>query len=246
MKSVVSLFDESGNALRPWAAAGFACYAFDILNIDKPDEVFPGGGFIRFVYADLMPTDWRVDGCTNPMIEEIISIRPVFVMGFPPCTDLAVSGARHFEAKRARDPDFQDRAVALCRVVETVGERCGVAWFLENPVSVLSSKWRKPDHLFHPCYYGGYLPEYDVHPRWPEYIMPRDAYEKLTKLWTGGDFAMPDRLSVDPLTVRYENGVSGSTQFAKLGGKSAKTKQIRSETARGFALANCIANMQRV
>ena len=228
--NVVSLFDESGNALRPWAEAGFHCYAFDIENKNNRED-FPSDGFIYYANADLFDTIW---------ISRIIELKPVFVMGFPPCTDLAVSGAKHFARKLAADPECQRRATRLARLVELIGEECGVPWFAENPVSVLATLWRKPDCYWHPYEFGGYLPENDIHPRWPEYILPRDAYEKLTCFWTGNGYELPEKKPVSFISVRYENGVKGSVQFAKLGGKSKKTKQIRSETPRGLALANFV------
>jgi hypothetical protein len=91
--------------------------------------------------------------------------------------------------------------------------------------------WRKPDYYFDPCDYGGYLPEDDQHPLWPDYIAPRDAYTKKTSLWTGGSFKMPEKRQVEPLSP------GASQQYRKLGGKSQKTKNIRSATPRGFAKA---------
>lgn len=218
---IVSLFDESGNAVRPWAEAGHTCYCFDRLNTGAV-EAFASGGSIARLYADLTDSE---------TVQRIIALKPVHVMGFPPCTDLAVSGAKHFETKAAADPLFQYKAVALCRVVETVGETCGVPWFAENPISMLATLWRKPDYYFHPWQFGGYLPVGDTHPRWPQYIVARDAYKKLTALWVGGGWKLPRLAPVAPAE-------GYSIQFKKLGGKSAKTKRIRSETPRGFAIAN--------
>ncbi len=154
-------------------------------------------------------------------------------MAFPPCTDLAVSGARHFASKRERDPLFQEKAVATARIASNIGDALGVTYIIENPVSVLSSAWRKPNHSFNPWEYGGYLPENDAHPWFPMYIAPRDAYPKKTCLWTSDDFVMPEKKPVN-LPDGY------STQQNKLGGKSAKTKLIRSLSPRGFfkAIAN--------
>jgi len=217
---VVSLFDESGNMLEPWANAGYECIAYDILNTGVKIE-HRSGGSILFKHADLMSPE---------NIAEIVSVKPVIVFGFPPCTHLAVSGARHFESKRAANPRFQEDAVALCKVVEHVGELTGAPWMLENPVSVLATMWRKSNFWFHQYEYGGYLPIDDEHPRWPEYIMPRDAYPKSTHIWCGNGFSQPLKR-----VVAVDEGYS--VQFHKLGGKSAKTKQIRSETPRGFAQA---------
>lgn len=217
--NVVSLFDESGNALRPWASAGYTCWAFDTLNDGRAEYI--GDGVIHYIEADLTDPDW---------IENIVSLMPVFVMGFPPCTDMAVSGSSHFEKKMRDNLFFQAEATALARTVETVGNLCKCPWFAENPVSTLATSWRKPDEVFDPCDYGGYLPADDIHPRWPEYITPRDAYPKTTLLWSNKQFKMPLKLPV-PIEPGW------STQQKKLGGKSAKTKQIRSETPRGFAQA---------
>lgn len=214
------MFDESGNMGRPWAEAGYTVHCYDILNDDRVER-FASGGAIHFHQADL--TDAAV-------LASIVALRPCIVFGFPPCTDLAVSGAAWFATKRQRDPSFQDKAVALARAVEVVGSGAGCPWFAENPVSVLSSMWRKPDYRFHPWEYGGYLPEDDTHPRWPGYIVARDAYPKLTCLWAGGGFTMPVKKPV-------QRAAGYSLQHSKLGGKSARTKQIRSETPRGFALA---------
>ena len=188
--TVVSLFDESGNMGRPWAERGAVVHCIDILNEFKIEE-FPSGGKIIWHNRDL-----NNDGCLKGLAA--VS-RPDIIFGFPPCTDLAVSGAAHFASKRIKDANFQINAVSLARQVEKLGNLCGVPWFAENPVSVLASMWRAPDYRFHPFEYGGYLPENDVHPRWPEYIAPRDKYRKKTCLWTGNGFIMPPKKSVgDP------------------------------------------------
>jgi len=229
---IVSMFDESGNALRPWAVAGHQCHAFDWVNVPHIER-FASGGSIEYHWADF--TDIRC-------VMSVISLRPDFVMGWPDCTHLAVSGSLHFADKLAKDPDIQRNAVRLARTVEFVGMMTGAPWMAENPVSMLSSMWRKSNYRFDPCHYGGYLPSDDVHPRWPEYIPPRDAYTKKTCIWSGNGFVMPPRMPVDPIVIEYENGVKGSPQFSKLGGKSKKTKQIRSEGPRGFLNAVFYAN----
>ena len=230
--TVVSLFDESGNMGRPWAARGAMVHCFDIQNKDKKDRVeFVGEGMIFYHDHDLMNT--------SNLLRIRDALDPDIIFGFPPCTDLAVSGAAHFERKRQKNPHFQQEAVKLARQVELLGKLTGAPWFAENPVSVLATLWRKPDYSFQPYEYGGYLPENDTHPRWPDYIAPRDKYRKKTCLWTGNGFIMPPKKSVgDP--------GGDSAQHRKLGGKSAKTKQIRSETPRGFALAVMEANYENL
>lgn len=50
---------------------------------------------------------------------------------------------------------------------------------LENPVSTLSTYWRKPDFYFHPYEFTGYTGDAE------------DNYTKKTCLWTGAGFKFP-------------------------------------------------------
>jgi len=100
----------------------------------------------------------------------------------------------------------------LVHLVRDLGEFLTCPWGLENPVSVISSMWRRPNFYFHPHEYGGYLPVNDVHPSYPEYIKPRDAYPKKTCIWSGNGFIEPPR---NP--VYCDTGYSD--QHEKLGGK---------------------------
>jgi len=224
---VLSLYDYTGEALKPWAEAGYTCYAFDIQHPDiGKRDTFEGGGYIEYIQMDL----WNLDNihliCDWFKDEDV-----VFGMAFPVCTDLAVSGAAHFARKEQENPGFQIRASNHARWCAALFDSLGVPYFIENPVSRLATLWRKPDYSFHPYEYGGYIHEDDAeHPKWPDYIAPRDAYPKKTCLWTGGGFTMPWTDPVEP-----EEG--HSRQHLKLGGKSMKTKNIRSATPRGFARA---------
>ena len=225
---VVSLYDYTGSALKPWADAGYQCYAFDIQH-DQHGSVtnyHDNGGSIEYIHADLH------DNKTIRSIHKMLSSLPVkFAMAFPVCTDMAVSGAAHFSNKAKADPLFQVKAVKHAKDCSYLFNLLNVPYFIENPVSVLATKWRKPDHYFHPYEYGGYIAYSEAkHPRWPDYIADFDAYPKKTCLWVGGGFVMPDKVSVG-------TDFGYSTQHKKLGGKSKKTKDIRSATPRGFAIA---------
>lgn len=214
---IISLFDLTGVMVAPWLAAGYECHIIDLQH--KPgthrDKKTPR--LVR-IGADLRA------GWIPP--REIID-RVVFLMGFPECTNVAVSGAAHFIKKGPRGLALGLDLFATCK---ELGEWLGVPYAIENPVSTLASYCGKPDYYFNPYEYGGYLPENDRHPRWPDHIAPRDAYPKKTCLWTGGGFIMPP-----PRPVTPEPGYS--QQHTKLGGKSLKTKNIRSATPRGFAKA---------
>ena len=79
---VISCFDLTGTMVRPWADAGYRCYCVDIQH---PKGETRQGNIIK-VGADMR--DWL------PPREPIR-----FASFFPPCTDVAVSGARWFRDK---------------------------------------------------------------------------------------------------------------------------------------------------
>jgi len=234
-KVVISLYDFTGEALKPWAEQGYTCYAYDIQHEkDNPRKECFGKGAIWYTYCDLQKNSGTVH---KTLIEHHERHDVIFGMAFPVCTDMAVSGAAHFAKKAEANPLFQEQAVKHAIDCADLFDDLGCPYFVENPVSVLATKWRKSDYRFHPYEYGGYIPYGEAqHPLWPEYIAPQDAYPKKTCLWTGNGFVMPTKVSVE-LKKGY------SKQHLKLGGKSARTKNIRSATPRGFARAVMEANV---
>ncbi|MBF84057.1 MAG: Dcm methylase [Acidobacteria bacterium] len=225
---VLSLYDHSGVLLHPWARAGYECHAYDIKHVDHRQRI--GDNVIHFHKADLHDLEQ-----VRRIIDTFQGKEVVFGAAFPVCTDLAVSGIIHWPSKEGHDPDFQYKAARYAIWCRRVFTELQCPWFIENPKSRLSSLWRKPDYKFHPYEYGGYLPEDDEHPTWPQYIAPRDAYPKETYLWTGGGFKMPPKKKVIP-----EDGYS--RQYGKIGGSHPNVKEIRSMTPRGFSIANYQAN----
>lgn len=246
-KAVISLYDYTGEAVRPWAEAGYQCLCLDIQHpvggghIEQGDYYPETGGAIWKIHWD---RDWTIER-TIKMIEEKARGPIVAGFAFPVCTDLASSGARHWGDKADRDPSFQVTAAWHARRAAVILDAFTGNWLIENPNGALTRLWRKWDHTFDPCEYGGYLPE-GPHPRWPEYIPSQDAYTKRTNLWCGSEFIMPERKPVEPIKVTFTKRdgsvTTGSPQWAKLGGKSMKTKNIRSATPRGFARAVFEAN----
>ena len=223
---VWSLFDGSGLMAQPWAEAGHTCYCFNYDGADHGDYTRLGA---KVEHENIHYINAWID---NKFDFEVV---PDIIFAFPPCTDLAVSGAAHFETKRRKNPTFQVEAVITCKTAARLAKKYDVPYMIENPVSVLSSLWRKPDYVFNPYEYGGYLPEDDTHPMFPDVIPARDAYAKKTCLWAGNGFVTPDVAVVAA-------GSGDNPGWAKLGGKSARTKTIRSLTPRGFAKAVYGAN----
>lgn len=203
--TVISLCDRSGNALRPWAEQGYHCIAVDTAHDGVQGERV-GEGCIIYVEADVQ--EWR-----PPADAEV-----VFGMAWPPCTDLAVSGARWLQEKGLQ---------ALADAIEIVGacvdllEEMAAPWLLENPVSTLSTHWREPDHTFNPGEYAGYTDR-------------DESYNKKTCLWTSPDFRMQ---SPDYEKPREE--WDDRIHEMQLGEDRAEK---RAETPLGFARAVQLAN----
>lgn len=222
--TIVSLCDLTGVMVAPWVEAGYSAI---LVDPQHPQGVTVDGMITRVGQIIDHPETWDV--------LRKASRSTVFVAGFPPCTDVAVSGAAHWERKRQADPYFQAKAALVAEQCRTIGEMCGAPWIFENPVSAFGKIFGRASHVFHPYEFGGYLPANDEHPLYPKYIRPRDAYPKKTCLWAGGGFVMPEPDPV-PIPAGY------SDQHKMLGGKSEKTKNIRSATPRGFARAVYLAN----
>jgi len=244
--SIICLYDNSGIMAKPWVQGGINASCYDIKN-EYSQERYANGAHLNMVNFNInTETLKRCARAINRLgggeVHLPIDVwwvpTPVkLVFAFVPCTDLAVSGARWFSAKQERDPEFQHKAVQRALDAVQFAKDLGAEYCIENPVSMLSTLWRKPDYTFHPYEYGGYLSESEAeHPLYPDHIAPRDAYSKKTCLWTSEGFKMPER---KPVACE---SFGNSRQHSKLGGRSEKTKTIRSLTPRGFAKAVYLAN----
>ena len=136
----------------------------------------------------------------------------------PPCTHVTCSGARDFIAKGAA---LLADAISLFTLCELVCRYSRAPYFIENPVGVLSSHIRKPDYIFNPCDYAGYLVN-----------SLNEQYSKATCLWTGNGFVMPDKKPLPPVLGFWMHTIPPS-----------KNREIlRSATPLGFAQAVFQAN----
>jgi hypothetical protein len=192
---VVSLFDYTGNMVKPWAEAGFLCYCVDLRH---PAGEHREGNIIR------------VGANVREWLPPYAKIRILFA--FPPCTHVAVSGARWFKDKGL---GALIESLQLFEAAVRLAEWSGAPYMIENPVSTVSTYWRKPDFTFDPSEYGGYL------------TPPGDAYTKKTCLWKGNGFEMPPVKGVLPFEGSKMHRIA----------PSANREEIRSATPRGFAQA---------
>ena len=207
---VLSLCDLTGNFVQPWIDAGYEAILVDPQHVWSRQEG-PVLKLARTVQEAL------------PDIRDALDDL-VFVAAFPPCTDLAVSGARWFDSKGKADPLFQARAGMVAEQCRMIGELSGAPYFVENPVSVLASLFGPADHAFDPWEFTG--------------LEPADNYRKKTCLWSGGGFTMPEPCPAPDLGEPDDRIHKAPP--------SEDRANFRSATPMGFARAVFEANQTRL
>ena len=80
---------------------------------------------------------------------ELLKMKWDMILAFPPCTNLAVSGARYF-AEKIADGRQQASIDFFMAFANARCERIAI----ENPIGIMSSKWRKPDQIIQPWQFG--------------------------------------------------------------------------------------------
>lgn len=208
MKTVLALFSKSTTIVQPWMDAGYHAV---IVDLQHPEGETTEGNLTR-IGADMIdwfPPKWLVKSDV------------AFAAAFPPCDHLAVSGARWFAGKGlgklAHSVKLFERAAYWCEWFEA-------PYFIENPVSTISSYWRKPDHTFHPHHFTRFC--------------EGDNYTKKTCLWTGNGFVMPDiEIAPELAGVAPDNRIHAAPP-------SEDRSDFRSATPAGFSRAVFNSNFE--
>jgi len=115
----------SGTVRDAFSALGHYAVSCDIEPTDKPGNHYQGNMF------DIVDDGWDL------------------MIAFPPCTHLAVSGAKHF-AKKREDGRQQQGIDFFMNVVNVNIPMIAV----ENPVGIMSRLYRKPDQIIQPWQFG--------------------------------------------------------------------------------------------
>jgi len=161
------------------------------------------------VSCDILPTEAPGPHHQGD-VREILHDGWDMVIAFPPCTHLAVSGARYFAAKKA--DGRQQEGIDFFRLFIDCAPRVCV----ENPVGIMSRLYRKPDQIIQPWQFG--------HPE-----------SKKTCLWLRGlPLLVPSNVLPVPACGRWANQTaSGQNRLPP----SADRAKIRSITYSGVAQA---------
>lgn len=113
-------------------------------------EPCSGGHPEWHIMQDVIPLlDGRRSFKTMNGIEHSIDGKWDLIVAFPPCTHLAVSGARYFEQKR-KDGRQQHGIDFFMEFVNADCEKIAI----ENPIGIMSTQYRKPDQIIQPWMFG--------------------------------------------------------------------------------------------
>ena len=82
-------------------------------------------------------------------IFQVLNQKWDMMIAFPPCTHLAVSGSRHFEIK-IKDGRQQEGIDFFMQIINQNINHIAV----ENPIGIMSKKYRKPDQIIQPYFFG--------------------------------------------------------------------------------------------
>jgi hypothetical protein len=176
----------SGVVRDAFIRAGHTAMSCDLLPTDAPGPHYQGDVF------DIINDDWDL------------------MIAHPPCTYLSVSGM-HWTTRGLRDPQLTEDALEFVqRLMAAPVERIAI----ENPVSIISSRIRKPDQIIQPWWFG------------------HDASKK-TCLWLKNlPLLKPtDMLPGDTKTRRANQTASGQNKLPP----SKDRWKIRSATYKGIA-----------
>ena len=168
---------------------------------------------------NLITLPWTAQQCLAQLTSLTADFGPIHgILAAPPCTHFSSSGAQYWKAK---DADGRTASALECLdAINEIVKRLKPVWYaIENPVGripTLRPDMGKP-HYFQPFEYG-------------------DAYTKKTGLWGCFNRAM-EKTPVAPIRACKQG-----SWLQQLGGKSEKTKTLRSNTPEGFAKAFFNAN----
>jgi site-specific DNA-cytosine methylase len=165
------------------------------------------------VSCDILPTEsegphYECD------VRDVITLNWDLMIAHPPCTHLAVSGARWFKDKQEEQREALDFVRLLLNApIDKIA--------LENPVGIISTRIRKSDQIIQPYEYG--------HPT-----------SKRTCLWLKNLPRLEPTNIVEPNLIRYKkkDGTGHTTFSADYGvGFNTKHGKRRSGFFKGIAKA---------
>ena len=181
MKVIVAC-EESQTVCKAFRERGHEAYSCDIL--------LPSGGHPEWhILGDVLPI---INGScgfkTMDGAEHRIDGKWDLLIAHPPCTYLTLTGNKWFKPEfkdrfPSREKDREDAIAFFMKFADADCDRIAI----ENPVCIMSSRWRKPDQYIEPFYFG-------------------DHEKKKTGLWLKGLPTLKPTKIVEPVLIHCKSG----------------------------------------
>jgi hypothetical protein len=172
--------------------------------------------------CDILPTEGNPDWHIQDDVLKHLDDGWDLMIAHPPCTYLTVTGNRWFNVEKYGVKAIQRhkcREEAIKFFMMFANADCPrIA--IENPVGIMSNKWRKPDCIIQPYQFG-------------------NPFEKKTCLWLKGlPILTPTNIVKPEIRIKYKSGKTMPAWYADAWkmNKNERTK-IRSKTFQGIAEA---------
>jgi hypothetical protein len=173
MKVLVAC-EYSGTVRDAFAALGHDALSCDLLPSETPGKHYQGD------VRDIIDEGWDL------------------MIAHPPCTHLAVSGARWFHQKQTEQAEALDfvRLLLDAPILKIA---------LENPISIISTYIRKPDQIIQPYMFGHNATKATC--LWLKnlpYLVPTNIVDKGPRHITKGGRSLPEWYNLPPSPDRWK------------------------------------------
>lgn len=217
--------EESQTVCLAFRAKGHTAFSCDIIDCS-------GGHPEYHIMGDVLPllngncTFKTCDGITHT-----ITGKWDMILAFPPCTHLAVSGARHFQKKR-EDGRQRDAIEFFVEFLKADCDRIAI----ENPIGIISGDYIKQ-------WFPDLVDKYNLPVKQSQIIQPYEFghnAKKSTCLWLKGLPLLEPTQVVEPELVSYQCKNGKTATFSKdycNGFKNNERAKSRSKTYKGIAVA---------
>jgi len=172
-------------------------------------DAFIRGG-VEAMSCDLLPTETPGPHYQGD-VRDVLDYPWDLMIAHPPCTNLSVSGAKHFIGKRLNGSQQSGASFFIMLAKSNIPKIC-----LENPVSVMSTLYGKPDQIIQPYQFG-------------------HTSRKTTCLWLKGLPKLQPTNIVEPEIYVCKNGKTFSKDYMVALKAGNKRGHLRSKTYQGIA-----------
>lgn len=213
MMRVLVACEESQTVCRAFRERGHEAYSNDIIkcsgghpewHIMMDAELAVNGGLLRLQTGEFINiNNWDL------------------IIAHPPCTYLTVTGNRWFNIDKYGESAVRraaEREEAVKFFMLFTDLKCD-KWAIENPIGIMSTRYRKPDQIIQPYMFG-------------------DPHRKATCLWIKGLPKLCPTAFVKPDIVKFSSGKTMDREYMKaVNLPPAERARVRSRTYEGIARA---------